>query len=77
VKNFTAGALVVGVFLSANVVAAGIFLVLGPLAPKDNDTVAVIGMYLIGAIAVACSIFFIVGAMHHIPRWLNTLHRRP
>lgn len=71
------GLVVLTIFLLTSVVAAGVFMVLGPLVPRDNDTVAIVGMVLVGALAVACSILFLLGALRHIPRWLSALPRKP
>lgn len=57
------GLVVVAVLVAANVVAAGVFLVLGPLVPRGDVTVAVAGMAVVGVIAVACALLFLKGAM--------------
>lgn len=65
-----AAALVV-VFVFANVVAGGVFLVLGPLVPRDNDMVTLGGFALVGLVAVGCALLFTVGALRQIPRFIN------
>jgi drug/metabolite transporter (DMT)-like permease len=70
-KTLAGGIAFVAVLLLANVVAAGVFLVLGPLVPRSADIVAVAGLALVGVIAVGCSILFFLGAMHHIPALIS------
>lgn len=73
-KTFAAGAAVLSLFILANVVAAGVFHVLGPLVPQGDDLVVVAGMLLVGAIAVACAVLFFLGALRHLP---PSVTRRP
>lgn len=66
-----AGAAVLTALLLANVVAAGVFLVLWPIARPASEAGEVVATITFGIISVACAYFFVVGAMQQIPRWLN------
>jgi len=66
--RLAAGALVLAVFLLANVVAAGVFLVLGRFVPRHDDLLTVAGFFLVGLVAVGCALLFILGALRHLPR---------
>ncbi len=76
-KNLAGGAAFVAVLILANVVGAGVFLVLWPLVKPitaGNDWAELVAAALLGAISVACAYFFLAGALAQIPRWMN---RRP
>lgn len=65
-KTFSAGAAFVAILVLANVVAAGVFAVLGPLATELADETAQIAtMALVGVLAVACALLFIKGALFY------------
>lgn len=70
-KTLAGGAAVLSLFILANVVAAGVFVVLGPLVPSGDDAIVVAGMVTIGVIAVACALLFFLGAVRQIPPWMN------
>lgn len=62
VKTALAGTFVVGALLLANVVGAGVFLVLVPIARAVPDELAQLGaLLLVGLVAVACSVLFLFG----------------
>lgn len=74
-RAFGTGLLVVVVLMLANVVAAGIFLVLWPLARQLEETGQVIAAAAIGALAIACALLFLKGFISTVPAWLQA--RRP
>lgn len=69
--KIVAGAVIIIALLLANVVAAGVFLVLGPLVPRGDDAVATVGMLAVGIVAVGCALLFLLGALRNVPRWLQ------
>ena len=63
-KTFAAGAVVVVLLMLANVVAAGVFTVLGPLVLELQDEWSrVVAVALIGVVAVVCALVFLRGAL--------------
>ncbi len=69
-KALGAGAVVLSAFILANVVAGGVYLVLFPLV-RDHlrDEFAVLaGAMAVGAIAVACAVFFMLGFLRVVAR---------
>lgn len=63
-KTFTAGAVFLLTLMLANVVAAGVFAVLGPLALElKDDAAGVIAVALIGLVSIGCALLFLKGAL--------------
>lgn len=63
-KTFAAGAVLVLVLILANVVAAGVLAVLGPLALElEGEAARVSAVVLVGLLAVACALAFLRGAL--------------
>jgi len=67
VKTLLQGAIVVAAFVLANVVAAGVMLVLAPhvLALEDGP-VKLAAVLLLGALAVAVAVIFLKGCIREI-----------
>ncbi len=63
-----AGAAVLAVFVLANVVAAGVCLVLGPYVPRDRDLLTIGGFFVVGFVAAGCALLFTIGALRQLPR---------
>ena len=75
--NLAAGTIVIAALVLANVVAGGVYLVLGPLLDHLSDGPGkLIGLILVGALGAACSIFFFKGFMSSAPAWLEAWRRR-
>jgi len=63
-KNLGEGAALVLILVLANVVAGGVFALLGPLALEIADEgMQVAATVLVGVIAVACALVFLRGAV--------------
>ncbi len=63
-RSFGTGALFVLILMLANVVAAGVFAVLGPIALELADEEArVLAMVIIGLLSVLCAVLFLRGAV--------------
>lgn len=77
-KTALAGAAFLLVLIIANVVAAGVFFVLGPLAADLDDGVArVLGLALVGLGGVACALLFLRGALFCIAERLSAVRSNP
>lgn len=70
-----AGALVLAVFLAAQALGAGVFLLLFPLVSALGEEVQIPVVAVIGCLSVACAVFFVIWAMRQIPRFLNYFRR--
>lgn len=63
-RALASGALVLGALLMANVVAAGVMAVLGPLAARAEDpTAQVAGVAVVGVMAIAAALLFLKGCL--------------
>lgn len=63
-KTAAAGALLLALFALAQVVAAGVFAVLGPLALELEDELSqFIGLAVVGGLSVACALAFLKGSL--------------
>lgn len=65
-----AGAVVLGGFLLANLVAAGIHAVLMPMVHElaTTETDLLVAGIVIGCVAVACAVFFLIGFVSTLAR---------
>lgn len=72
-QHFIGGLVVLTAFFLANVVAAGVYLVLWPLLePRwDNEIYKFTSIVLIGALAAACAVFFFKGFTSSVLRWFK------
>lgn len=69
-KTLAGGTAFLVVILLANVVAAGVFMVLWPIIQPTDDTSEVIAATILGIVSVTCAFFFTAGIMAQIPRLL-------
>jgi hypothetical protein len=64
VRAAATGAFLVGILVLAQVVAAGVYAVLGPLALEAEEGPAQIaGLVLVSALAVSCALAFLKGSL--------------
>ena len=80
-RQLAFGALMVAIFSLANVVAAGVFLVLGPLVPAlvQDEADQIVPLAIIGTIAVFCAVVFLNGCLRSMVEQLQSPasgHRR-
>lgn len=71
-KACAAGLLLIAILAMANVVSAGVYLALWPTAAEifSDETYAVAAAFVIGILAVASALLFLLGALYCLPRWL-------
>lgn len=77
-KTFLAGAAFLLVLILANVVAAGVFSLLGPIAADFDDGLAwVLALALVGLLAVACSLLFLRGVLFCVVERFSAVRADP
>lgn len=69
-----AGLIILVVLALANVVGAGVYLALWPIAAEisGDETYMMIATCAVGILAVVCAVLFLVGATSHLPRLLQS-----
>lgn len=64
IRDLAAGAVFLSALIAANIVAAGVFAVLGPLALEiDDELYQLLVLMLVGAMAVLCALVFLKGCV--------------
>lgn len=77
-KTFLAGAAFLLVLIIANVVAAGVFSVLGPIAAELDDGLArVLALALVGLLGVACALLFLRGVLFMVAERFSAVQADP
>jgi hypothetical protein len=71
VKSTAHALLLILVFLLSNVVAAGVVLVLWPLAKALPHDWLLPAAFAVGLVAVVCACLFVLGALRHLPRFFR------
>lgn len=76
-KTLGAGALLVLLLLMANVVAAGVFQVLGPLALEIRDEeLQILALCLVGCAAIGAALAFMSGSLRAVVASLQSQPRQ-
>lgn len=80
-RQIVFGAVLIAIFALANVVAAGVFLVLGPLVPAfvQDESDQIVPLAIVGTIAVFCAVVFLNGCLRSMVEQLQSPtsgHRR-
>lgn len=65
-RNLLQGLLFLLVLMLANVVGAGVFMVLGPIVKRLDEAAQVAATAIVGFIAVSCAIVFITGGVRMV-----------